>query len=64
VKRGEGMPVIVTAGEGFTDLAGEFHPWGQELTWPDTPERAKLLTDGTLREDDRMKPQPADAATK
>jgi hypothetical protein len=50
--------VIVLAGEGFTDLAGVFHPWGQELRWPDTPERADLLLTGKIRVDDRSRQEP------
>lgn len=44
-------PLRVIAVESFTDQAGELHPYGQEFTMADTPERAALLTAGTIRED-------------
>jgi hypothetical protein len=47
--------VIVTAGQGFTDNAGEFHPWGQELKIAEGPELEQLLADEKVRIDDRMK---------
>lgn len=51
-------PVIVTAGEGFTDAGGVFHPWGQELPWAEGPELEQLIADGMVRLDDRQ-PRPA-----
>jgi hypothetical protein len=52
----------VIAVESFTDDAGDFHPYGQEFTMADTPERAELLQAGTIREDDRFRRAPEPSA--
>lgn len=49
------MDMRVIAVESFTDEKGEWHQYGHEFVMADTPERARLLKKGTIREDDRMK---------
>lgn len=50
--------LITMKGDGFTDGAGQQHPWGHEFAMAAGAELDQLLADGVVRVDDRGQVPP------